>query len=251
MLNEIAESCQFLLKNYPEAKDCQQYLDSRLSKESQEKFGIGYFPNIKNIQALISLVGKDALENKRLLYNRNIEDSLYPRRIVSCYFEDQPLMIPYKNSYGKVVGLVGRSLLSDAECKKNNISKYKNTVFPKSRFLFGLFENQQNILDKNSVYIVEGQFDVIKATEKGFNNIVGIGSANMSSYQFSVISRYTNNIFLLLDNDEAGNKGRKRIMDRFGSFANIRNFYLPDTYKDVDQYLSCSSVEEMELIVKD
>jgi DNA primase catalytic core len=252
MLDKIAESCRYLLKNYPEAQICQTYLDSRINTESQDKFEFGYFPGIKNIQTLSTLVGEELLERKKLLYTKNIEDSLYPRKIPVCYFEDYPLIIPFKNATGKVVGLVGRTLLDEKERKIKGIPKYKNTTpFAKGRFLFGLFENKEHILAKDSVYIVEGQFDVIKATEKGFNNIVAIGSASMTSYQFSVISRYTSNIFLLLDNDEAGNKGRKRIMEKFGSFANIKNFYLSESYKDVDEYLSNSDLEEMELIVKD
>lgn len=58
----------------------------------------------------------------------------------------------------------------------------------------------------------------------------------MTSYQFSVISRYTDNIYLLLDNDEAGVKGRRTIRKKFGDFANIQNFYLPKEYKDIDEY---------------
>ena len=87
--------------------------------------------------------------------------------------------------------------------------------------------------------------------EKGLRNIVALGNANMTYYQFSVITRYTNNIFLLLDNDEAGEKGRKRIVDLFGKYANIRNFYLPDPYKDIDEFLSNNSAESLSFIVKD
>lgn len=101
---------------------------------------------------------------------------------------------------------------------------------------------------------MEGQFDVIKAVEKGFKNIVALGNSNMTAYQFSVISRYSNNLFLLLDNDEAGQKGRKRIISKFGQLANIRNFYIPDDYKDIDEYITkgeISDYAEMSFLVKD
>lgn len=238
MLDKIMESCRFLLKNYPEAQDLRSYLDSRLSQDSQELFQFGYFPNTNNIQVLTDLVGEDTLLDQELVYYKHIEDSLFPRRFKVCYFENHPLVMPYRDPYGNIAGLVCRTLLPESEFKQRKISKYKNTKFEKGYCVFGLYENKRHIIDQNSVYVVEGQFDAIKAMEIGFRNIIAIGNNNMTSYQFSVISRYTNNIFLLLDNDEAGEKGRKRAVDKFGQLANIRNFYIPEGFKDIDEYIT-------------
>lgn len=251
MLNKIVESCQFLLNNFPEAQDCKDYLDARLDQNSQDKFQFGYFPDLNNIKALTSLIGEDTLKEEKLFYSKPLEDSFGPRQIGFSYFDNYPLVMPFRDTYGKIIAMVGRTLLSDSDRQKKKIPKYKNTVFRKGNYVFGLFENKQNIIEQNCVYLVEGQFDVIKANEKGFGNIVALSNSNMTAYQLSVISRYTNNIFLLLDNDEAGEKGRKRIIDKFGSLANIRNFYLPDEYKDIDEYLSQNSYESLSFVVKD
>jgi DNA primase len=258
MLEKIAESCRFLLDNYPEAQASKSYLDSRLSIESQEKWGFGYFPGIKDIAALTDLVGQDSLIKSKLLSSKDIEDSMSPRKIMIDYFEDHPLVMPFRNTYGKVVGLVGRTLLDEKTRKEKEIAKYKNTYnsryFVKGNLLFGLYENKQAILDQESVYIVEGQIDVIKASEMGFKNIVALSNNNMTPYQFSVISRYSNNIFLLLDNDEPGQKGRKQIVSKFGQFANIHNFYIPDPYKDIDEYITKAGISdyaEMSFVVRD
>lgn len=250
MFNKIVESCQFLLHHYPEAQDTRSYLDSRLSLESQNKFQFGYFPNLNNLKVLTSLIGDQILRDVKIFYSKDIEDSLYPRTVNFSYFNDYPIIMPFKDSYGHIVALVGRSLLSELDRKNKNISKYKNTIFTKGNYLFGMYENKQSIINNNMVYIVEGQFDVIKAYEKGLRNIVGLGSSNMTAYQFSIINRYTNNIILLLDNDEAGEKGRKRIMDKFGKYANIQNFYLPDNYKDIDEFLSINNYEDLSFIIK-
>src|SRR5208282_348364 len=245
MLDKIAESCRFLLDNYPEAQASKSYLDSRLNAESQEKWGFGYFPGIQNISALTDLVGREALFKLDLLSS----NPFYPQIVTWNYFEDHPLVMPFKDTYGKVVALVGRSLLDDKGRKDNNIdSKYKNTQktdeFAKGNLLFGLYENKRDILEQGCVYLVEGQFDVIKASEIGFKNIVALGNNNLTSYQFSVISRYSNNIFLLLDNDIAGEKGRKRVVSKFGQFANIRNFYIPNDYKDIDEYITKAGISD-------
>lgn len=249
-LEKIIEACQFLLNNYSEAENAKEYLNNRLTKESQELFQFGYFPNIENIDALISLVGEEVLHKYSLLDSKEIADSLFPRKIIFSSFQSHPLVMPYKDAYGNVVGLVGRSLLSDTERKNIKLHKYTNTKFSKSKHLFGLYENKKHIIEQGCVFIVEGQFDVIKATENGFKNIVSLGSAGMSYYQLGLITRYVNDIFLLLDNDEAGEKGRKKILDKFGKYANIHNFYLPEPYKDIDEYLSRNTYDSLSFILK-
>lgn len=242
------------MNNYPEAQDVKSYLDARLNQESQELFQFGYFPNTNNIRVLSDLVGEDMLLEDELLYHKNVEDSLFPRRFKFCYFENHPLAMPFRDPYGNIVGLVCRTLLPDAEFKQKKISKYKNTKFEKGHCVFGLYENKRYILEQNSVYVVEGQFDVIKAHQIGFRNVVGIGNNCMTSYQFSVISRYTNNIFLLLDNDDAGKKGRERTLDKFGQLANIRNFYIPESFKDIDEYITKDEIgdyADLSFVVKD
>lgn len=247
MFEKIIEASNFLLNNFSEAERARDYLNLRLKKESQDDFQFGYFPTIEHISALTSIIGEDTLIENNLLYFKEIEDSLYPRKIKFSFFEDHPLIMPYKDAYGNIVGIVGRSLLSDNE---RQCSKYKNTNFSKSKHLFGLFENKKSIIDKGCVFIVEGQFDTIKAKECGFDNIVSIGSSNLSEYQFSIITRYTNNINLLLDNDDAGEKGRKRILDKFSNYANILSFYIPEEYKDIDEFLSKNKYDSLSFTIR-
>ena len=252
MLEQIIQACEYLLRNYPGAELVQDYLNSRLTKESQEKFRFGYYPRWADLSLLTDIVGQETLLKHGLIYYRNIEDSLCPRTIPVSYFEDYPLIMPFRDAYGKVVGLVARTLLAESERKKAKISKYKNTKkFKKGNHLFGLFENKREIVDGGQVFIVEGQFDVIKANEKGIRNIVAIGNSNMTAYQFSVISRYANNINLLLDNDSAGEKGRKSIATKFGNYANIQDWYIPETYKDIDEYLTNCEDESPSFFTKE
>lgn len=251
MLQNIIDSCRYLLNNYPEAQQTLDYLKNRLENDSQELFQFGYFPPPEHLVALSSLVKEEDLFKYKLLFIRTITDSLYHRVIKSGYFDDYPLIMPLRDTYGKPIALVGRTIIDEDLRKDRKMSKYKYTMdFTKTNHVFGLYENKKNIIANDCVYIVEGQIDVIKAMERKFNNIVAIGGSSMSSYQFSVINRYTNNIFLLLDNDEAGEKGRKSIIDRFGSYANIHNFYLPEGYKDIDQYFRENLTDEIDLVDK-
>lgn len=246
-LEQIIKQCRVLL-NHPNAEYHRNYLDNRISHVMQERFIFGYFPGSKDIHLLSDVIGMDALKELGLIYNWDFEDSLGPRTMYVNYFEEQSLVMSYKDVYGRVVALVGRSLLSDKEREDKGIEKYKNTKFTKGNHLFGLNDARQHIIRNNCVYIVEGQFDVIKAFEKGLMNIVGIGSANMSDYQFTLLCRFTNNIKLLLDNDVAGEKGRRAIKEKYGSFANIQDVHLPSPYKDIDEYLKDNSAQSIEFL---
>jgi DNA primase len=250
-MQTIIDSCRFLLDNFPDAQDCRNYINSRLNLQSQELFKFGYFPSANNISALSSLIGEDLLKQNKLLYSKNIEDSLYPRSINFCYFENYPLILPFRDVYGNIVAIIGRTILSEIERKNKKLSKYKNSIFNKKDHLFGLFENKNYIIQQNSVYIVEGQFDVIKSIQSGLKNIIALGCSHMSTNQFTLLMRYTNNIFLLLDNDESGQKGRINIVNKFGKFANIRNLYLPYEYKDIDEFFSNNDLQCLSFLIED
>lgn len=242
--DKIIEQCSYLLYNSPEAEDTASYINERLSSDSQKKFSFGYFPPTDKLNLLTSIIGEDCLKINKLLYTKESSD----RISIYSYFENYQMIMPYRNLYGDIIGIVGRSILSDEDRKNKKISKYKNTAFNKGNHLFGLFESKQSILQSGFAYIVEGQFDVIKAHEKGLTNIVALGSSNMTAYQAALISRYTDSVFLVLDNDEAGEKGRKRILSKYGDRLKFNNLYLPDGYKDIDDYLSQNSYESLSFL---
>jgi DNA primase len=245
VLDDITNVCQDLLKNFIGAEEARKYIDKRLSKEAQEKFNFGYFPNHNYLNLITSAVGESNLSNIDLLYQKIVTKSFETTIEKYSPLENHNLIMPYRDLYGNIVALVGRTLLSDEEYKLRNIPKYKNTEFKKSKHLFGLFESKMGIIKSNSVFVVEGQLDCISAYDKGIHNIVALGSANMTLEQMALLLRYTDNINLMLDNDEAGFRGRERIIEKYSKFANIKNVYLPEGYKDIDEFLQENSPEDM------
>lgn len=233
-LEKVSIACHNLLNIFPSAEETKKYLDNRLSKEVQDKFTLGYMPHSELISILTRELSENLLINNRLFFAKNIKyDEENTFKHFTGHFDDNPLIIPYKDVYGEIVGLIGRSIDS-----KNLSKKYKYTFFKKSHHLFGLYEAKKSILENDLVFVVEGQFDAMKAHQVGMHNVVAVGNAYMSSYQMSLLSRYTKNIILLLDNDEAGVKGREYIQQKFDKHAKIINWYIPYMYKDLDEYIS-------------
>ena len=241
--DKIVESCTYLLHNLPSASGALEYLNKRISPESQSKFCFGFFPPQEQLKILLAHVTKDELTEANLLYEENVDhDSGHEVLFSSLQYHN--LILPYRDVYGKIIALVGRSLLSDDERSKLNIPKYKNTSFKKSRHLFGLYDAKQSILEKGYVYVVEGQFDCIQAHNHNLNNVVALGTSNMSLEQLILLLRYTNDIRLLLDNDEAGEFGRERIMEKYGKYTSFKNLHVPGGFKDLDEFLSEMSPDD-------
>ena len=251
ILDEIIKTCHYLLNNAPEAQDYKTYVDSRISKEMQEFYQLGYFPPTKNLKLLTSLVDEQELKVIKLLDQYSFKDASSARTSYYNFFENNSLIMPYKDLYGNTIAIVGRTLLNDEERSEKGIQKYKNTVFAKKNHVFGLHEAKSFVLKEDCVYVVEGQFDVIKAREKGIYNIVAVGSSSLSSYQLSLLARYTKNIILLFDNDEGGIKGRHKATQKYREHVHIMNLYLPDPYKDIDEFLKENNKEDLRFTVKD
>ena len=236
--DDVISCCSELLITLPSAKPALNYVNGRLSSASQMKFEFGYFPDNKNLSMLQSVVGEDKLSKLDLIYDKIIQDGVANRMIRHSVLENHNLVMPYKDVYGNIIAIVGRSLLNDAERHEIDIPKYKNTVFDKRSHLFGLFDAKSSIIKNNKVFIVEGQFDCISAFDKEITNVVALGSSNMTFEQFSLISRYTDNITTILDNDDAGRIGTERILKLYSKYANINIIELPKDYHDVADYLA-------------
>lgn len=234
---QLIDVCCQMLYEHPIASDVLNYINNRLSIGIQQKFKLGFFPSQQQLDVLINLNGLDNLTSINLLYE-DYNNTEQTQRIFYSPLQNHNLIIPYKDVYGNVIAIMGRTILSEEERKQIGLVKYKNTIFKKSKHLFGLFEAKSTILDKECVYIVEGQFDVIKAHESNINNVVALGSSNMSFEQLCLLLRYTNNLKVILDNDEAGESGRKRIIEKFGKYTNVENLYIPNGFKDLDEFLS-------------
>lgn len=248
--NDVVACCRDLIINFPDAKSVAEYADKRLSKGGQERFSFGYFPSHKNLQTLAAVVGEERLLQLELIHDRIIQDGVSNRKVLHSSLEKHNLIMPYRDVYGNIIAIVGRTILNDEQRKSFDIPKYKNTSFLKGNHLFGLFEAKNAIIQNNLVFVVEGQFDCITASDKGLTNVVALGSSSMTFEQFALATRYTNNLVMLLDNDEAGKTGAERVIKLYGKYANIKRAVLPNGYKDIDEYLSDNSIDSLGLILK-
>jgi DNA primase len=247
----LAEYCNSLLKEYPAAKVYKDYIKTRLSDKTIDEYSIGYFPSNYEISILLDKFDENVLIENKILFKSKWDNgsSISVRDKYSLFFSDHRLIIPFRDTYGKIIAFAGRTIISEDERQNIGISKYKNEIFNKSDYLFNLDKAWKNIKNENKVFLVEGQFDCISCVEKNIHNVVSINSSSLSAKQFALILRYTDNIYLLLDNDDSGNKGRELIANKYGKYANIHNVFLPKPYKDVDEFFKTNSYNDFRMFV--
>lgn len=242
IFTQVIDSCKFILKHDKIAASAKEYLDSRISQSLQDKYDFGFFPKDYNLQYLSSLVDISDLKKFNIIYNKHINNNL----ILSGHFSQHNLIMPFKDVHGNIVSILGRTLLSEAEQKDKAIQKYKYTIgADKELYVYGLNEAVPSILEKDYVICVEGQFDFIRCKEMGLDNVVALGWARLSKFQFFQISKYTTNIYLMLDNDDAGRKGKEMAKKRFKDYANIKTISIPKGFKDIDEFIKNNKNNKM------
>jgi DNA primase len=152
-----------------------------------------------------------------------------------------PIVIPIQDVDSNVVAVGCRTLLSDEERKPLGVPKYKNSEYKKTSYLYGLNYAIDAIREKDVVFVVEGYFDVIACHQAGIYNVVATCGTIFSKRQLMILSRYTNNIVLLFDNDVPGHTSANKVMQKMKDeeriSANLVCRFTPEGYKDIDEYL--------------
>lgn len=128
------------------------------------------------------------------------------------------IMFPIHNHFGKVVGFTGR-LLPGEEIDEGQRggAKYINSpetpIFYKSKILYGFFMSKSFIKEKNEVFLVEGQMDLLMSWQSGIKNVVATSGTALTQDHLKVLRRLTDRIILSFDSDEAGKEAAERAID--------------------------------------
>ena len=214
-----------------------QYFRSRgIRDDIIEKFKLGF-----------ALTKRDALANEAkrkgykdeflvktgLCYERNADNANSQEPNAKSQLIDRfagRAIFPWLNVSGKVVAFGGRKL--DAATKGVQ-QKYVNSpdseIYHKERELYGIYQAKKAIVKEDCVYMVEGYTDVIAMHQCGLENVVANSGTALSIYQIRLLHRFTPNIVLLYDGDEAGIHAAMRGTDMLlQEGMNVKVLLLPD-----------------------
>jgi len=212
-----------------------QYFRSRgIRDDIIEKFQLGYAPQQRDALSNAALkAGYQAefLVKTGLCFspdNEGTQDEKKTKPLVDRY--RGRVIFPWLNVSGKVVAFGGRLL--DARTK-GVAQKYVNSpdseIYHKERELYGLYQAKKAIVKEDRVFMVEGYTDVIAMHQAGIENVVANSGTALSLHQIHTLHRFTKNITLLYDGDEAGIHAAMRGTDMLlAEGMNVKVLLLPD-----------------------
>jgi DNA primase len=162
------------------------------------------------------------------------------------------VMFPWVSVSGKVTAFGGRLLDSRT---KGVSQKYVNSpdsvIYHKERELYGIFQAKKAIAKHDLVYMVEGYTDVVSMHQCGIENVVANSGTALSVHQIRLLHRFTPNIVLLYDGDEAGQHAALRGTDMLlAEGMNVKVLLLPDG-KDPDEFARSYSAEDFRKYIED
>ena len=218
-------------------KIAHEYLTGRgLSEETIQKFGLGYSDKYSDdlYKYLKSQNYSDELLRESGLFNVDERQGMYDK------FWNR-VIFPIMDVNNRVIGFGGRVM---GDGKPKYLNSPETQIFDKSRNLYGL--NIARTTRKNYLILCEGYMDVISMHQAGFTNAVASLGTALTSGHASLVKRYTKEVLLLYDSDEAGVKAALRaipILREAG--VNSRVVHLRP-HKDPDEFIKAEGAEAFE-----
>ena len=214
-----------------------------------------------------------ALPQRTALYDEAVKKGYNPKYLVStglCFKVDKDeennrsgqdkyldrfsgrAIFPWLSVSGKVVAFGGRVL----DTRTKGVSqKYVNSpdseIYHKERELYGLYQAKKAIAKEDCVYMVEGYTDVISMHQCGIENVVANSGTALSIHQIRLLHRFTSNIVLLYDGDDAGVHAALRGTDMLlEEEMNVKVLFLPDS-NDPDSFARNHTAADFRKYIED
>ena len=212
----------------PENINVQQYFAKRgLTRKTMNRFGLGFAPN-SFFATMDAMKEKGYTQDELLacgLVAKSEKGNLYDK------FRNR-VMFPIFDLRGNVIAFGGR-VMDDS--KPKYLNSPETAIFHKSRNLFAIEKARKTTNDY--FILAEGYMDVIALHQAGFDSAVASLGTALTEEQARLIARYTKNIIISYDADNAGQMAAQRAIDILKkSGLNVRVLRIPNA-KDPDQFI--------------
>lgn len=214
-----------------------KYLTGRgLSQETIQKFGLGY-----------AMSGQGLLY--RYLKDKGFEDEILKQSGIFTFDEKRGVtdkfwsrvIFPIMDANHRIIGFGGRTM---GDGKPKYLNSPETAVFDKGRNLYGL--NLARTSRKKNFILCEGYMDVISLHQAGFNQAVASLGTALTEGQARLLKRYTEEILLTYDNDDAGINAKLRAIPILRNAGLASKIIDLSPYKDPDEFIKNLGTEEFE-----
>ncbi len=160
------------------------------------------------------------------------------------------VIFPVHNLAGRVIAFGGRILKDDPKAAKY-LNSPESEIYHKSRVLYGIFQARRSMARAEKCYLVEGYTDVLSMHQAGIENVVASSGTALTAEQIRLIKRFTPNLTIIYDGDEAGIKASMRGIDLvLEEGMNVKVLLLPDG-EDPDSYAKKNGASGMEEFIRE
>ncbi len=221
-----------ILLSSSQAQRAREYLRSRnISQESIEDYMIGFAPDLWDT-TLKFLQERGFKPQDIFLAGLSIKkehgDGFYDR------FRNR-VIFPIRDSHGTCVGFGGRVLPGGDEKSAKYINSPQTPIYNKSSIMFNLDNAKGVKKEKNLIVMLEGYIYVISTRQAEVKNVVAISGTALTQDHIRIVKRFSNNIAIAFDADEAGQKASFRGTDLIlGADMNLKAISIPSG-KDPDE----------------
>ena len=229
----------------PVGKEALEYALGRgLTKATLTTFGIGYAPDSWD-SMVKAMRGKgyteQELKDSGLVTVSQKNGNLFDR------FRGR-LMFPIIDVRGNVIAFGGRIIKNDQDTAKY-LNSPETLIFNKRKNLFGL--NLAKKSKQGSLILVEGNIDVVTLHQYGFDNAIASLGTSLTEEQAALMTRYTDQVVLIYDGDQAGQNATKRaipILEKAG--LQVKVLQIKDA-KDPDEFLKKFGADRFKLLLEE
>jgi DNA primase len=206
--NEAARFFNDNLLKKPEGEVARKYFENRKLKiQTIRSFGLGY--SLPSRDSLYQFLHKKEIDPEKAvqlgLLGKNQEGKYYDK------FSGR-IIFPIFSAYGRVIAFAGR-ILDPSATQAKYLNSPESSIYIKGRVLYGLSAAKDDIRKADTAIIVEGYMDLISLHQAGVKNVVAVSGTALTDDQVQLLSRYTKNVVLLFDADNAGVKASMRSID--------------------------------------
>jgi DNA primase len=233
------------LFNTREGKSALEYLKKRgISEDIIDKFKLGYAQNswdslVKYFQQ--KNTDMKLIEKTGLVMRRKDGQGFYDR------FRGR-IMFPILDVSGKSVAFGGRTLFND---KSKYLNSPDSPIYTKGQVLYGLNLSKESVRESKQMILVEGYTDFLSLYQRGITNDAASLGTSLTEDQAALASRFTRNIAIAYDPDDAGKKAACRAVSLcFAQGIRTQVICFPKG-QDPDDYITKNGPEKFKSLLRE
>ena len=209
-------------------------------EKTMNHWQLGYAMKEGRVMSKEALIKQYKVENLKLLGLTTQNDNDFFRERV---------IFPIHNLSGKIIAFAGR-ILTNIKTQPKYLNSPESEIYNKRKNLFGMFFAKGEIRKNDECILVEGYTDVITLHQGGVENVVASSGTSLTEEQIKLIQRFTSNITILYDGDNAGIKAAIRGLDLvLQQDMNVRLVLLPDG-EDPDSFFKKNGTDKFKKFIE-